>query len=116
MKVSLIVLLGLLATAILRKQSAAVRHFVLAATLVSAAATPALRLVAPVWHTSLDTWWSSSRVELIDRPLAVLDLTHQPSPATAVHVPLPGSTRAATVMRSLGIIWLAVALFLPNQS
>jgi beta-lactamase regulating signal transducer with metallopeptidase domain len=109
MKVSLMVLLGLLATAILRKQSASVRHFVLAATLVGAAATPALRLVAPVWHASPDAWWSSSRVELIDRPLAVLDLTHQPSSPAAVHTPLPGSTRAAMVVRSLGILWLAGA-------
>jgi beta-lactamase regulating signal transducer with metallopeptidase domain len=108
MKVSLIVLLGLLATMIMRKQSAAVRHFVLAATLVSAAATPALRLVAPTWHASPDARWSSSRVELIDRPLAVLDLTRQPASAAAVHTSPPGPTRAATV-RSLGIIWLVGA-------
>jgi beta-lactamase regulating signal transducer with metallopeptidase domain len=109
MRVSLMVLLGLLATAILRKQSAAVRHFVLAATLVSAAATPALRLVAPVWHANPDAWWSSSRVELIDRPLAVLDLTRQLSSAAALHASPPSSTQAATVTRSLGIIWLSGA-------
>jgi TonB family protein len=107
MKVSLIVLLGLLATAMLRKQSAAVRHFVLAATLASAAATPALRLVAPIWHASPDAWWSSPRVELIDRPLAVLDLTRQRSSPTAVHPSRSSATRAATVTRSLGIVWLA---------
>jgi TonB family protein len=108
MKVSLMILLGLLATALLRKQSAAVRHFVLAATLVGAAATPALRLLAPAWHASPDAWWSSSRVELIDRPLAVLDVTEQPSSA-AVRVLPPGPARSARVMRSLAILWLAGA-------
>jgi beta-lactamase regulating signal transducer with metallopeptidase domain len=108
MKVSLIVLCGLLATTLLRKQSAAVRHWVLAAALVCAAATPALRLVTPVWYASPGTWWSSSRVELIDRPLAVLDAT-QPETGAAAGVLRTGSPWTASIMRSLGIIWLAGA-------
>ena len=39
-KVSLIVLVALAATAVLRRRSAAVRHFVLAVALACAAATP----------------------------------------------------------------------------
>ena len=103
MKVSALVLLGLLATTLLRKQSAAVRHWVLAAALVCAAATPALRLVTPVWYASPGAWWSSSRVELIDRPLAVLDATQESSTAVTADVSRSGLLRAR-VVRSLGII------------
>ncbi len=96
MKVSLMVLLGLLATAILRKQSAAVRHFVLAATLASAAATPALRVVAPMMARE------PGRVVVllarrVDRPAtgrAGLDPPVSSSPA-AVRTPRSSATRAA---------------------
>jgi beta-lactamase regulating signal transducer with metallopeptidase domain len=108
MKVSALVLLGLLATTLLRKRSAAVRHWVLAAALVCAAATPALRLVTPVWYASPGAWWSSSRIELIDRPLAVLDATQESTTAVAADVSRSSSWRAA-IVRSLGIIWLAGA-------
>ena len=53
-KVSLVLLAGLAATAVLRRRSAAVRHWVLAATIACAAATPALELVVPSWHLPLD--------------------------------------------------------------
>jgi beta-lactamase regulating signal transducer with metallopeptidase domain len=49
-KVSLIVLLALATTALLGKRSAAVRHWVLSATIACAAAMPALALIAPSWH------------------------------------------------------------------
>src|SRR5580765_3826649 len=65
-KISLIVIGALAATSMLRRRSAAVRHFVLAAALACAAATPLVRLVAPAWQ-------SSSRLQVIDRPLAVFD-------------------------------------------
>jgi beta-lactamase regulating signal transducer with metallopeptidase domain len=107
MKVSALVLLGLAAATLLRKQSAAVRHWVLAAALACAAAAPALRLVTPVWYASPGAWWSSSRVELIDRPLAVLEGSPQPSGASAAHAAPPGASWAAAIVRSLGIIWLA---------
>jgi hypothetical protein len=72
-KISLIVLAAMAATMVLRRRSAAVRHFVLAAALGCAAATPALRLVAPTWQATAGTWFTASRAVLIDRPLAVLD-------------------------------------------
>ena len=46
-KVSLILLVGLAVAALLRGRSAAVRHWVLAAALACAAATPALELRQP---------------------------------------------------------------------
>jgi TonB family protein len=50
MKASVIVLVALAATLGLRKRSAAVRHWILSAAIVCAAATPALELVVPSWH------------------------------------------------------------------
>jgi TonB family protein len=105
MKVSLVVLIGLLATRLLRNRSAAVRHFVLAAALVCAAATPSLRLVAPAWRASAGAWLIRSRVELIDRPLAVLT-DETPTMPVAGHVTGPGAFRAPVVMRVLGVLWL----------
>jgi len=49
LKVALIASTGLLVAAALRRQSAALRHWVLALTLVAALAAPLLRLVAPSW-------------------------------------------------------------------
>jgi hypothetical protein len=52
MKISFIVLLGLAATAVLRRRSAAVRHWMLAMAIVCAAATPALELIVPAWSVA----------------------------------------------------------------
>jgi TonB family protein len=49
-KVSLVVAGALVATALLRRQSAALRHWVLAAAMACAALTPVLVLVLPSWH------------------------------------------------------------------
>ena len=50
MKASVIVLVALAATLGLRRRSAAVRHWILSAAIVCAAATPALELIVPSWH------------------------------------------------------------------
>jgi beta-lactamase regulating signal transducer with metallopeptidase domain len=105
-KISLIVLAALAATSGLRRRSAAVRHFVLAAALACAAATPAVRVIAPAWQSSAK-WFpalTSSRLQLIDRPLAVLDgaaftAVTAPSPVTA------GAWNPSSVVRSLHVIW-----------
>jgi beta-lactamase regulating signal transducer with metallopeptidase domain len=107
-KVTLIVLVALAATRMLRRRSAAVRHFVLAAALACAAATPALRLVAPAWQAGMGAWLTESRIQLIDRPLLVLDSTTE-STASVPRVQSPSVSRAATVARWLGIIWAAGA-------
>ena len=53
LKVSLVVLAGLVVATALRKRSAAARHWVLAASLLCAMAMPALELVVPAWGTFL---------------------------------------------------------------
>jgi beta-lactamase regulating signal transducer with metallopeptidase domain len=49
-KVSCIILVGLVAAALLHRRSAAARHWVLAIAILCAAATPALEFVVPAWH------------------------------------------------------------------
>jgi beta-lactamase regulating signal transducer with metallopeptidase domain len=105
LKVSLIVAVALAASAVLRRRSAAVRHFVLAAALACAAATPALRLVAPAWQAT-SAWLPTSRVLFIDRPLSVLDDSASSTPSTGGRVAADGWS-PATVARASGIIWIA---------
>jgi beta-lactamase regulating signal transducer with metallopeptidase domain len=107
-KVTLIVLVALGASTLLRRRSAAVRHFVLAAALACAAATPALRLVAPAWQATAGAWLTESGLELIDRPLAVFDMTGLP-PGAAGPVASPGVPRAAVIAQWLTIVWAAGA-------
>jgi TonB family protein len=49
-KVSLLVSVALVATALLRSRSAALRHWILAATVAAALATPALIVFGPAWN------------------------------------------------------------------
>jgi TonB family protein len=53
-KVSLVVLAALAATACLRRRSAALRHWVLSAAIVAATVGPVLGIVMPSWHVPLD--------------------------------------------------------------
>src|SRR5262245_33132963 len=108
LKVSLIVVVALAASLVLRRRSAAVRHFVLAAALACAAATPALRLVAPAWQAT-SAWLPTSRVVLIDRPLSVLDESASSTPSTGGRSAADalGWRSRAAVARSFGIIWFA---------
>jgi beta-lactamase regulating signal transducer with metallopeptidase domain len=105
LKVSLIVVVAFAAGAALRRRSAAVRHFVLAAALACAAATPALRLVAPAWQATT-AWLPTSRMQLIDRPLSVLDESASSTPSTGERLAADALSRAA-LRRWFGVLWLA---------
>src|SRR5437016_429717 len=98
-KISLIVMAALAVTSLLRRQSAAVRHFVLAVALACAAATPFVRVVAPAWQ-------SASRLQVIDRPLAVFDDSAPVGASSAVQNPAASAFNTAAVMRGIGIIWM----------
>jgi TonB family protein len=98
-KISVIVSAALAATILLRRQSAAVRHFVLAAALACAAATPIVRVVAPAWQPA-------SRLQVIDRPLAVFDDSESPTPASVVRAPTGGSIDRTAVVRAVSVIWM----------
>jgi beta-lactamase regulating signal transducer with metallopeptidase domain len=104
-KISLIVFVALATLGLLRRRSAAVRHFVLAVALACAAATPALRLVAPAWQAT-SAWLPTSRVQLIDRPLSVLDESASSTPSTGGQVAADATSRAA-LLRWFGVFWIA---------
>jgi beta-lactamase regulating signal transducer with metallopeptidase domain len=55
-KVSVIVLMALVARALLRRRSAAVRHWVLSVAIACAATVPLLAMMVPVWHIGLGTF------------------------------------------------------------
>jgi beta-lactamase regulating signal transducer with metallopeptidase domain len=96
LKISLIVLFALAATALLRARSAAVRHWVLSAALVCAAATPVLQFVVPSWDLRLGRWSSERAIEHTRASISV----QVPHERTA-------SGRAATGVRLLGWVWFA---------
>ena len=99
-KISLIVIGAMAAMTLLQRRSAAVRHFVLAAALACAAATPLVRVVAPAWQ-------SASRLQMIDRPLAVFDDSDfGTSSSPVVHQTSAGSINTVSLMRAVGIIWM----------
>jgi hypothetical protein len=60
-KVSLILLGGLAAVALLNQRSAALRHWVLAAAILCAGATPLLEPIVPAWHVPLHRRCSGGR-------------------------------------------------------
>jgi len=78
MKASVIVLVALAATTLMRKRSAAVRHWILSAAIVCAAATPALELIVPSWHAAFG---SAPPLQQRERPTP-LGAARQTSPAT----------------------------------
>lgn len=96
MKVSLIVFVALIATALLRNRSAAVRHWVLAAAIALAAGTPVLERVVPSWDVRAET--ATARLELAQSPADTLPI---PPRASADRDPL------AVARRWLRPVWIA---------
>ncbi len=62
-RVSLVLLAGLAVSSALRRQSAALRHWVLAATIACAALTPTLSSVVPTWRLQVPAWRFMNAVE-----------------------------------------------------
>ena len=96
MKASLIVAVALIATALLRNRSAAVRHWMLAAAIALAAATPVLERVVPSWDVRVET--TDARLELAEGPEALMPMPMR-SPATVDTI--------AIVRRLTVPVWIA---------
>jgi TonB family protein len=112
MKASVIVLVALAATTLMRKRSAAVRHWVLFAAIVCAAAAPGLELLVPSWHLSFGRSAPSPRTETPAQEAAAA----APAPsAPAVAVTRPrerddnvrsSEATAVSVTGALTALWL----------
>jgi beta-lactamase regulating signal transducer with metallopeptidase domain len=107
LKISVLVLCALAATWLLRTQSAAARHWVLAASIGCAAAMPALNLVAPSWHMLLPaTSVPRTIVDQISLSQPASDIDR--GPGASVRPPSQPQARI-TAGRVLGRIWITGA-------
>jgi beta-lactamase regulating signal transducer with metallopeptidase domain len=102
-KISLIVLCGLAANVALRKRSAALRHWVLAAAILCAGATPLLEMIVPSWHVPLHPSLFGRTVE----PLTLVIPVHITQPSEDLTAgPESGFVKRMTAQRVLGWVWL----------
>jgi beta-lactamase regulating signal transducer with metallopeptidase domain len=105
-KISLIVLCGLAANVALRKRSAALRHWVLAAAILCAGATPVLEPIVPSWHVPLHPSLFGRTVE----PLTLVIPVHVTQPTEDLTAaPESGFVQRMTAQRILGWVWLTGA-------
>lgn len=106
--VSLVVACGLLTVAFLRRRSAALRHWVLSATLACAAGVPALQLVVPAWDLAPAAAPAPAPVDhaLVTAVIQEARPQHAAVPATKPDT-TPDRFRAETVGPALAALWIA---------
>ena len=114
MKTSLVVLVALAATALMRHRSAAVRHWVLSAAIVCAAATPALELLVPSWHVAFTRSSAATAEAPMNESAAPAPaLPREPAPSASRQPSVdhrqssPDGTMTITVAGALAAIWIA---------
>lgn len=105
-RASIVIGAGLLFSRLLRRQSAALRHVVVAATLAVGAAMPMLQVVLPDWTltTRVATSWIASP--------AMGSATGRPETVTSADTvgALPPTDRGATIATVAATVWLIGAL------
>lgn len=113
---SILVLVGLAVTAVLHRQSAALRHAVLAMTIIAAAALVPLTTIAPTWHVSLPVsvapWISPPRAWHVPLPVSAVPQTAAPRASTAPgpHTIVRRAVAARPTVRVVEVarvIWIA---------
>ena len=107
-KVSMILLCGLLATLGLRRRSAALRHGVLAATILCAGLTPLLEPLVPAVQVPLHPSLLGSTVQPLTLFIPV-KVTRPEEDLTASAAATSGFTLRAIAGRVLGWLWLTGA-------
>ena len=107
-KTSVVVLVGIAATVVLRRQSAAVRHWVLSVAIVCAAVMPLLSLVVPSWQL---TAGASPPAPATTRSNNDPTVQVDPLAAVVVDSELPGqrakSESSVDPRVWLGVIWIS---------
>ncbi|MCA1584898.1 MAG: M56 family metallopeptidase [Acidobacteria bacterium] len=113
LKVSLVVSLALCASALLRKQSAALRHWVLAVGIACAAATPLLSVVLPSWQlpwyatrapAQIVTTTETAQFELLKEAAITVGSTPVAGGGVAGSLALLATIWAAGAMASVGAL------------
>src|SRR5262245_10065677 len=103
-KTTVLFLLVLGALPLLRWQSAALRHYVLASAFACAVAIPALTLIAPAWRMPVSAAWlgleSPSTMTFVSSPQATPSASAQSS-----NVPAPPPTARVSTVQILAGIW-----------
>ncbi len=105
-KVSAVLFVGLCAAALLRTRSAALRHWVLAAAIVCAAAAPLIGLIVPAWHVPAVAWSSSSRTVDPGELIVAADATAAGADTAIARGNLTPMRRLLTAPRVLVALWL----------
>src|SRR6185369_9962601 len=101
LRVSIVILLSLTAAAVMRRRSAALRHWILASGVVVAMAMPALQVIAPRWdmpHQRISTAVTNA-VPIVSEIVAP-GLNATDSPQT----PMGGRTSIAAIV---AVVWTA---------
>jgi TonB family protein len=103
-KISLIILCGLTILRVLKRQSAATRHWVLSVTLASAAAAPLVALTLPAWTLP---WPSEPKGQVaIERSFTTGQASAPASPIAVPAAPIAQSGTSMTIGRVLTLLWL----------
>jgi TonB family protein len=115
LKITAIVLAALVATVAMRRQSAALRHWVLSVAIMCAVAAPLLGLIAP-WHVPVFTSGAIALPAAVERTRTVSTTTvFEPVGASLVRGPAHADTASAITRawrslrwpRLLGAVWIA---------
>jgi beta-lactamase regulating signal transducer with metallopeptidase domain len=110
LKVSVVVALTLAIAATLKRRPAALRHWLLAVGLSSAALMPVVGVVLPVWHAPISLSAPSPRVGTLSSSSAVPVVAPDPSAADMVVVAtpaVPSGGRRISATQILGTMWMA---------
>ena len=101
-KVAILTLAALVATALLRRHSAAVRHFVLATAVVCSLCVPVMERVLPSWSLPLPSTWSASSAS------SSLRFVSTPPDAPAVARSVIASDSPANGLPSLPTVFVSI--------
>src|SRR5258708_1005398 len=105
-KASLVMLLALATVACLRRQSAALRHWILSAAIVASLAAPVLGLVTPSWRIPLDAIPKARLIAMTASPSAAARVATQAAgDDRSRRAAAPVSTTATGTL--IGTVWLA---------
>jgi beta-lactamase regulating signal transducer with metallopeptidase domain len=109
LKISLLTLAALALTAVLRRRSAAMRHWVLATTMVCCLCVPAVELLLPAWSIPLPVAWLTSSGASSLRLSSDAPATQAASPALATTTDDASTSGAPSLGVLIAAIWLGGA-------